>query len=97
MSVLMDFSIFSIHGNLSKKDEVIKVLKKLKEKNIKFKLHSMGTCIECKNMKEALKILNLASKCMDTKRYYINAKFDCYKGRKNAIKQKIQSIKEKKL
>ncbi|AJC86567.1 DUF77 domain-containing protein [Campylobacter sp. RM16704] len=95
MSVLMEFSIFSISGEISKKEEVVKILKKLQKKNIDFKLHSMGTCVECKNIKQALKILHLASKCMDTKRYYINAKFDCYKNRKNAIKDKIKTVKER--
>ncbi|TKX30273.1 hypothetical protein CQA38_01130 [Campylobacter sp. MIT 12-5580] len=95
MSVLMEFCIFSISGEVSKSAEVAKVLKKLKRKNIAYELNAMGTCVECKSMKKALKVLKMASKCFDAQRFYITAKFDCYEGRQGALKSKLKAVEEK--
>ncbi|TQR26988.1 thiamine-binding protein [Campylobacter sp. MIT 97-5078] len=95
MSVLMEFCIFSISGKLSKSAEVAKVIRKLESKNIAYKLNPMGTCVECKSMKKALKVLKMASNCFDSKRFYITAKFDCYEARKEAFESKVRAVKEK--
>lgn len=95
MSVLMEFCIFSISGEVSKSAEVAKVLKKLESKNIAYKLNPMGTCVECKSMKKALKVLEMAASCFDSKRFYITAKFDCYEGRQGALKSKLKAVKAK--
>lgn len=92
MAVLMEMSIFSISGEVSKRCEVVKILKTLQERNINFELASMGTSVECKDMSEALEVLKLATECMDTKRYYVIAKFDCYEGKEKMLETRSQSV-----
>lgn len=93
MSVVMELCIFSISGELSKSKEVKSILSAFDEKGVKYELNPMGTCVECKSMKKALKILKLANNCMDAQRFYIVAKFDCYKGRKKTMQDKVKSVK----
>ncbi|RDU74206.1 hypothetical protein CQA57_02760 [Helicobacter anseris] len=92
MAVLMELSIFSISGEISKKKEVVKILQEFKANNIDFELSAMGTSIECKDMQEALRILKIATDCMDCKRYYVIAKFDCYDGRDNMLATRTKSV-----
>ncbi len=94
MSVIMELCVFSISGDISKSKEVRAILKAFDEKGVKYDLNPMGTCVECKSMKKALKLLNLASKSIDAKRFYIIAKFDCYKGRKKSMQDKVKSVRD---
>lgn len=94
MSVTMDFCAFSMEDS-SKSEEVAKIIKWLDKKGYTYKLGAMGTSVETKTMKEALKVLDKANKLIDKKRVYIVAKFDIYKGRKDALKHKVKSVKEK--
>lgn len=94
MSVIMELCVFSISGSLSKSKEVKAILQAFDKRGIKYELNPMGTCVECKNMKKATKILRLASKSIDAQRFYIVAKFDCYKGRKKSMQDKVKSVKD---
>ncbi|WP_104697730.1 MULTISPECIES: thiamine-binding protein [unclassified Helicobacter] len=92
MAVLMEMSIFSISGEISKRQEVVNVLKTLKQKGVKFELASMGTSVECKDMSEALEVLKIATDSIDAKRYYVIAKFDCYEGRQGMLETRSASV-----
>ncbi|ANV97862.1 hypothetical protein BBW65_03165 [Helicobacter enhydrae] len=90
MSVLMEFNVFSIAGAVSKRKEVAKLLKSLKDKGIEFSLNPMGTIVECENMQKALEILNFATQNVDAQRFYVIAKFDCYNQRKDLLATRVE-------
>lgn len=92
MAVLMEMSIFSISGEVSKRKEVVSILRGLQQKGIEFELGAMGTSIECEDMKKALEILEFATSCIDAKRYYVIAKFDCYANKKAMLKTRVDSV-----
>ena len=43
-------------------------------------------------MKSALEVLELATSCIDAKRYYVIAKFDCYEGRSGMLESRVSSV-----
>ena len=92
MAVLMEMSVFSISGEISKRKEVVGILRELKARGIDFELGAMGTSVECENMKSALEVLELATSCIDAKRYYVIAKFDCYEGRSGMLDNRVSSV-----
>ncbi len=92
MAVLMEISVFSIHGEISKRKEVVSILQGFKQKGIVFELGAMGTSVECVDMKEALSVLEFATSCIDAKRYYVIAKFDCYKDREGMLAHRVDSV-----
>lgn len=92
MAVLLELSIFSISGEVSKRKEVAEVLRTLESRGIQTHLNPMGTVIECEDMPKALEVLQIAHDCMDTQRFYIIAKFDCYPERKNMLEGRVQRV-----
>lgn len=92
MAVLLELSIFSISGEVSKRGEVVKVLKAWEEKGIKAYLNAMGSVIEAKDMQEALRAIEIANECMDARRYYAIAKFDCFPEREKMLEGRVQKV-----
>lgn len=92
MAVLLELSIFSIDGNVSKREEVTKVLKAWQKHGITAHLNAMGSVIEAQDMQEALQAIEIANACMDAKRYYAIAKFDCYPERKSMLEGRIERV-----
>lgn len=92
MAVLLELSIFSISGAVSKRGEVVEVLRAFEMRGIKAHLNPMGTSVECEDMSKALEVLQIAYDCMDAKRFYIIAKFDCYPERKNMLEGRVDRV-----
>lgn len=92
MAVLLELSIFSIHGGISKREEVAKVLRAWEQNGIKAHLNPMGSVVEAKNMQEALRAIEIANSCMDSRRYYVIAKFDCYPEREKMLEGRIEKV-----
>lgn len=92
MAVLLELSIFSISGEVSKRGEVIRVLRAWEARGIKAYLNAMGSVVEAKNMQEALKAIEIANACMDAKRYYAIAKFDCFPEREEMLEGRVQRV-----
>lgn len=92
MAVLLELSIFSINGEVSKRTEVAKVLKAWEKEGIKAHLNAMGSVIEAKNMHEALRAIEIASACMDARRYYAIAKFDCFAEKESMLEGRIERV-----
>lgn len=97
MSVLMEFAIFPTDKGESVSKYVAKIIKMIDKSRVKYRLTPMGTVVETKKLKKALKILNKSYKILKpySNRVYATVKFDIRKNRKNAIHFKIKSIKEK--
>lgn len=95
MAVLLELSIFSISGEVNKREEVAEVLRAFKDKGVEAHLNPMGTVIECEDMPKALEVLQIAYDCMDTQRFYIIAKFDCYPQRENMLKGRVERVLER--
>lgn len=94
MAVLLELSIFSISGEVSKRGEVAKVLKAWEKEGIKAHLNPMGSVVEAKDMQEALRAIEVANDCMDAKRYYAIAKFDCFPEREKMLEGRVQRVLE---
>jgi len=96
-SVLVEFSMFPLDKGESVSKYVSKIIKMLENSNIQYKLTPMGTIFEVSSFEEAIKILNNSYKELENNcnRIYSNVKFDIRKNKKNRIKEKIESIKEK--
>lgn len=95
MAVLLEMSIFSISGGMSKSDEIAKVLRVLQESGYEPHLNPMGTTIQTQTMPQALKAIEIASECMDTQRYYLIAKFDCHKGKDEMLEGRVERVLQK--
>lgn len=97
MSVLMEFAIFPTDKGESVSKYVSKVIKMIDKSGIKYQLTPMGTVIETRKLKDALKILDKSYKVLKpySNRVYATVKFDIRKRRKNGMKSKIKSIKNK--
>ncbi|MCE3046817.1 thiamine-binding protein [Helicobacter kayseriensis] len=94
MAVLLELSIFSIHGEISKREEVAKVLRAWEQSGIKAHLNAMGSVVEAKDMQEALRAIEIANSCMDCRRYYAIAKFDCYPEREKMLGGRVERVLE---
>lgn len=92
MAVLLELSIFSIHGDMSKREEVAKVLRTWEQNGIKAHLNAMGSVVEAKDMQEALRAIEIANSCMDCRRYYVIAKFDCYPEREKMLEGRVERV-----
>lgn len=92
MAVLLELSIFSISGEVSKRHEVALVISALKREGFKPILAEMGTTLQAKDMDEALKAIKVASDAMDAKRYYVIAKFDCYPQREEMVEGRVERV-----
>lgn len=95
MAVLLELSIFSISGDVSKSDEIAKVLKSLKDSGFNPILNSMGSVIETTNIEKALSAIDIAYKNMDSERFYIVSKFDCYPNKKDMLTNRVENVLNK--
>jgi len=97
MSVLIEFAMFPTDKGESVSEYVSRIIKKIEELNLNYKLTPMGTIIEFETMDEALNLINTAYKQLETdcSRVYSIVKFDIRKGKKGRIEQKVKSIEEK--
>lgn len=94
MAVLLELSVFSICGEVSKRGEVARILRVFEDRGIEAHLNPMGTSVECEDMPKALEVLQIAYDCMDSQRFYIIAKFDCYPQRKNMLEGRVERVLE---
>ena len=98
MSTILNFAMFPTDkGDKGSSEYVSKVLKMIDESGVSYKLNPMGTSIETDTLEEALEIVNRAYKVLEpySKRVYSAITIDIRKGRKNGLKQKIESIEKR--
>ena len=104
MSTILNFAIFptNVEGenkeaNPGSSKYVSKVIKMIDESGVPYKLNPMGTSIETETLEEALEIVNKAYKVLEpfSNRVYSAITIDIRKGRKNGMKQKIESIENR--
>ena len=97
MSVLVEFAMFPTDKGESVSEYVSRIIKMFKESNIPYELTPMGTVFEVDKIEEATEVINRAYKLLepDCNRVYTTIKMDIRKGKKNRMKQKIESIKKK--
>ncbi|MCX7966200.1 MAG: MTH1187 family thiamine-binding protein [Syntrophorhabdaceae bacterium] len=97
MSVLMEFAMFPTDKGESVSEFVSRIIKKIDELNLPYKLTPMGTIVEFDTIEEALNLINIAYKQLepDCRRIYSAIKFDIRKGEKGRIEKKVKSIEEK--
>ena len=97
MSVLTEFAMFPTDKGESVSEYVSRIIKMFKESNIPYELTPMGTVFEVDKIEEATEVINKAYKLLepDCNRVYTTIKMDIRKGKKNRMKQKIESIKKK--
>lgn len=92
MAVLLELSIFSISGEISKRKEVASVISSLQKEGFSPILGEMGTVIETQEMSEALRAIEVANSVINAQRYYVIAKFDCYMGREKMIEGRVKRV-----
>ena len=97
MSVLTEFAMFPTDKGESVSEYVSRIIKMFKEGDIPYELTPMGTVFEVDRIEEATEVINKAYKLLevDCNRVYTAIKMDIRKGKKNRMKQKIESIKKK--
>ena len=97
MSVLMEFAMFPTDKGESVSEYVARIIKKIEEMDINYKLTPMGTIVEFDTMDEAINLINTAYKQLekDCNRIYSIVKFDIRKGEKGRIEKKVKSVEEK--
>jgi len=104
MSTILNFAIFptnvedaNAEGYQGSSKYVSMVLKMIDESGVPYKLNPMGTSIETDELEDALEIVNKAYKVLEpfSNRVYSAITIDIRKGRKNGMKQKIQSIENR--
>lgn len=98
MSTILNFAIFPTDkGDKGASEHVSKVLKMIDKSGVSYKLNPMGTSIETDTLEEALEIVNQAYKVLEpfSNRVYSAITVDIRKGRKNGLKQKIESIEKR--
>ena len=97
MSVLVEFAMFPTDKGESVSEYVSRIIKIFKEGDIPYELTPMGTVFEVDRIEEATEVINRAYKLLelDCNRVYTTIKMDIRKGKKNRMKQKIESIKKK--
>lgn len=97
MSVLMEFAMFPTDKGESVSEYVSRIIKKVEELGLNYKLTAMGTIVEFDTIEEALNLINIAYKQLepDCNRVYSTVKFDIRKGEKGRLEKKVKSVKEK--
>ncbi|WP_457570117.1 MTH1187 family thiamine-binding protein [Desulfurobacterium sp.] len=97
MSVLVEFAMFPTDKGESVSKYVSRIIKMIDESGVNYKLTPMGTVFETDTMEEALEIIKKAYEELepDCNRVYSTVKFDIRKGRKNRMKQKIESVEKR--
>ncbi len=97
MSVLMEFAMFPTDKGESVSEYVARIIKKIEEMDINYKLTPMGTIVEFDTMDEAINLIHTAYKQLekDCNRIYSIVKFDIRKGEKGRIEKKVKSVEEK--
>ncbi|WP_022847031.1 MULTISPECIES: MTH1187 family thiamine-binding protein [unclassified Desulfurobacterium] len=97
MSVLVEFAMFPTDKGESVSKYVSRIIKMIDESGVEYKLTPMGTVFETDTIEEALEIIKKAYKELepDCNRIYSTVKFDIRKGRKNRMKQKIESVEKR--
>lgn len=98
MSTILNFAIFPTDkGDNGASEYISKVLKMIDESGVSYKLNPMGTSIETETLEEALDLVNRAYKVLEpfSNRVYSAITIDIRKGRKNGLKQKIESIEKR--
>ena len=93
----MEFAMFPTDKGESASPYVSRIINIIKESGFSYQLTAMGTIIETDTMGQALDIVQKSYDQLDKdcNRIYSTIKFDTRKGRKDAMKQKIQSIESK--
>ena len=99
MSVLLEFSMFptsdECRDGASVSKQVSKVIDAIDKSGVAYQLTPMGTVIETDTMKEALSIIELAYKQLEScERVYSSLKFDIRKNTTNRLKTKIASVEK---
>lgn len=99
ISVLLEFSMFptsdECREGASVSKQVSKVIDAIDKSGVAYKLTPMGTVIETSSMREALDIIELAYKQLQScDRVYSSLKFDIRKNCKNRLKSKIESVEK---
>lgn len=75
--------------------QVSKVIDAIDKSGVAYQLTAMGTVVETDTMKEALAIIELAHKQLEScDRVYSSLKFDIRKNSKNRLKTKIASVEK---
>lgn len=97
MSVLVEFAMFPTDKGSSVSEYVSRIVKLFEDSDVPYQLTPMGSIFETDTMEKALSLLNDAYQCLefDCDRIYSTVKFDIRKGRKEAMTQKMESIRKK--
>jgi len=97
MSVLTEFAMFPTDKGESVSKYVSRIIKMFKDSDISYELTPMGTVFEVEQIEEATEVINKAYKLLepDCNRVYTTIKMDIRKGKKNRMKQKIDSIEKR--
>ncbi len=96
MSVMVEYAMFPTDKGASVSEYVSRIVKMLKESEVKHQLTAMGTVFECETMGEALWTLEKSYEVLepDCDRVYASVKFDIRKDREDGMQQKIESIQK---
>ena len=98
MSVLMEIAMFPTDVGESKSKYVAEVLKVIEESGYPYQLTPMATIIEAESVEELSALIPKmysALEKMGVGRVYSVVKFDIRPGRKNRLKQKVESVKKR--
>lgn len=97
MSVLVSFSIFPTDVGESKSTYVSKVIEKIRESGVSYKLTPMATVVETETLVEALNVLAQSYKVLEPygNRVYLSATFDIRKNKSGRLQGKIVSVENK--
>lgn len=96
MSVILELSIFPLDKGMSLSPYVARAVKIIKASGLDYTFGPMGTCIEG-NWNE---VMDVAKACFDelsadSDRVIVNMKADWRRGRKDGLKSKVQSVRDK--
>ncbi len=96
MSVLMEFSMFSLQGSESKSTGVARIIEMIHNSGYHYTLTPMGTIVETESLVEALRLIEYSyAKLDEEERIYASIKLDIRPHHDNRITQKIASVEEK--
>lgn len=97
MSVLIEFAMFPTDKGESVSAYVSRIINKIDESKLSYKLTPMGTIIEVETLDEALDAIKMAYEQLepDCNRVYSTIKLDIRKGSVGRIEGKVKSIEEK--
>jgi uncharacterized protein (TIGR00106 family) len=96
MSVIMELSIFPLGSEESVSPYVARAAKIIDQSGLDYTIESMGTSIEG----EWDQVLEVLDKCFkelsrDNHRIYLTVKADYRKDRRDGLKRKVESVREK--